>query len=299
MTGRVELMALGRWTRRIAAGLLLGTTATPLAAQTPEPPIWVVEDENSTIYMIGTVHMMRDGVDWESPQLAEILQKADSVWLELDSFEPPADLFGLIMTSGMSPDRPLSSLLNEEEMAGLQTILDEHGVPLESFDGLRPWYAYLQISALMLVEAGFDPAGGIDMHIKARADEMGTPVEGFETFEDQFETLSGMDEAVQLDVLRQTIIEYEDAKTELVGELESWIDGDLSTLERETAEIAEELEGFYDVLFVERNHGFVDGIEDILAGEGTTLVAVGLGHYVGPDSIPEILEERGYTVERR
>lgn len=292
-------MAFGQWIRRIAAGLLVGTMATPLAAQTPEPPIWVIEDDNSTIYMIGTVHMMRDGVDWESPQLAEILGRADSVWLELDSFDPPENLFGLIMASGMSPDRPLSSLLDDEEMSGLQTILDEHGVPLDSFDGLRPWYAYLQISALMLVEAGFDPQGGIDMHIKDRADELGIPVMGFETFEEQFETLSGMDEEVQLDVLRQTIIEYEDAKTELVDELESWIDGDLTTLEAETAEIAHELEGFYDVLFVERNQGFADGIEDILSGKGTALVAVGLGHYVGPDSIPEILEERGYTVERR
>ncbi|WP_339642436.1 TraB/GumN family protein [uncultured Pelagibacterium sp.] len=273
--------------------------AGPLAAQTPEPPIWVIEDDNSTVYMIGTVHMMRDGVDWESPQLADILDAADNVWLELASFEPPENLFGLIMESGMSPDRPLSSLLDDEEMAGLETILDEHGVPLDSFDDLRPWYAYLQISSLMLVDAGFDPQGGIDMHIKDRADRMGIPVMGFETFEQQFETLSGMDESVQLDVLRQTIIEYEEAKISLVDELESWIDGDLSTLERETAEIAEELEGFYDVLFTERNLGFADGIEDILSGKGTSLVAVGLGHYVGPDSIPEILEERGYTVERR
>ena len=273
--------------------------AGPLAAQTPEPPIWVIEDDNSTVYMIGTVHMMRDGVDWESPQLADILDAADNVWLELASFDPPENLFGLIMESGMSPDRPLSSLLDDEEMAGLETILDEHGVPLDSFDDLRPWYAYLQISSLMLVDAGFDPQGGIDMHIKDRADRMGIPVMGFETFEQQFETLSGMDEAVQLDVLRQTIIEYEEAKISLVDELESWIDGDLSSLERETAEIAEELEGFYDVLFTERNLGFADGIEDILSGKGTSLVAVGLGHYVGPDSIPEILEERGYTVERR
>jgi uncharacterized protein len=273
--------------------------AGPLAAQTPEPPIWVIEDDNSTVYMIGTVHMMRDGVDWESPQLADILDAADNVWLELASFDPPENLFGLIMESGMSPDRPLSSLLDDDEMAGLETILDEHGVPLDSFDDLRPWYAYLQISSLMLVDAGFDPQGGIDMHIKDRADRMGIPVMGFETFEQQFETLSGMDESVQLDVLRQTIIEYEEAKISLVDELESWIDGDLSTLERETAEIAEELEGFYDVLFTERNLGFADGIEDILSGKGTSLVAVGLGHYVGPDSIPEILEERGYTVERR
>src|SRR5690606_26053539 len=103
----------------------------------------------------------------------------------------------------------------------------------------------------------------------------------------------------QLEVLRETIVEYEEAREDLVVQLESWIGGDLTGLEAETAEIGREVGALYEVLFVDRNHGFVDGIEDILAGEGTALVAVGLGHYVGPDSIPALLEERGYSVERR
>lgn len=277
----------------------LGTFAAPLAAQTPEPPIWVIEDEDSTIYMVGTVHVMREGVEWQSTAIAQILDKADAVWLELAEFTPPDNFGTMMMQLGISPERPLSSLLDAEELAGLEAILAEHDVPLESFDALRPWFAYLQITGLMLIEAGFDPEGGIDIQIKNRADALDIPVFGFETFESQFHTLSGMPEAVQVDVLRQMIEDYEEAKSELTVQLESWIDGDLELLEQETAEIAAELGEFYDILFVERNAGFVDGIEEILAGKGTALVAVGLGHYVGPDSIPQMLEERGYTVERR
>ncbi|WP_332715966.1 TraB/GumN family protein [Pelagibacterium mangrovi] len=292
-------MTFGRSTLTMVATLLLGSAAAPIVAQAPEPPIWVIEDEDSTIYMVGTVHMMREGVDWEGPELTAILEEVDEVWLELDSFEPPANLGALIMQSGISPETPLSSLLSADEMEELEAILAEHQVPVESFDSLRPWFAYLQISALMLMDAGFDPAGGIDVHIKGRADELGIPVNGFETFEEQFEVLAGMPEDVQLEVLRETIVEYEEAREDLVVQLESWIGGDLTGLEAETEEIAREMEAFYEVLFVDRNHGFVDGIEDILAGEGTALVAVGLGHYVGPDSIPALLEERGYSVERR
>lgn len=289
-------MAFGRWTLG-AALLVLGVAATPSAAQTPQPPIWVVGDEDSTIYMIGTVHMMRDGVDWENPKLEAILGETDEVWLELSDFEPPADVFSKIMRTAISPDRPLSSLLDADEMAGLEVILDKHGVPLDSFDDLRPWYAYLQISMLALTQAGFDPEGGIDVRIKQRADELGVPVSGFETFDDQFDMLSGMSEEVQLDLLRQTIIDYDEAQGGLSDELESWIDGDLTVLEQETATIADEMEEFYEALFVNRNRGFVDGIEAILAGEGTALVAVGLGHYVGPDSIPAMLEARGHVVD--
>lgn len=283
----------------LTALLTWGVAISPATAQTPEPPIWIVRDDDSVIYMVGTIHVMREGVEWESTAVADALEQADELWLEIPDLNPPDNLPGMIMRLGLSPDRPLSSLLDEAELADLEAILDDFGMPLESFDSMRPWFAYLQITGLMLADAGFDPQGGIDVQIKAKADEMGIPVRGFESFEEQFDLLSGMSEEVQLAVLRETISEYEDAKAELTVQLESWIEGDLAMLEAETAKIAETLEEFYEQLFVRRNEGFVDGIEDILAGEGTALVAVGLGHYVGPDSIPALLEERGYTVERQ
>lgn len=274
----------------------LGIVAVPALAA---PPIWVVEDEDSTIYMMGTVHMMREGVNWRSADFDAVLAEADEIWLEIDIMNPPPNMLGLIMQYGISPDVTLTDLLSDEEGEILAEILGRQGVPLESMNELRPWFAYLQLSGLMLAQADFEAGQGIDMQIAHEATLAGKPIRGFETFEGQFRVLADMPEDVQLDMLRQTILDYDEALGELQVQLESWIDGDLDTIARMTEEMEAEAPDFYEALFVRRNHGFVDGIEDILRGEGTVLVAVGLGHYFGPQSIPEILAERGYTVEQR
>lgn len=290
---------MGFASRTAILAATLGFFALPAAAQDIQPPIWVIEDADSTVYMVGTVHMMREGVDWQSTAIADALDEAEVLWLEIPDLTPPDNLDALIMTLAIAPDRPLSSLLDADELAALEAILDVHGIPLDAFDTLRPWFAYLQITGLLLIETGFDPDMGMDVQLKAQADAMGTPVFGFETFEEQFEMLAGMSEEVQLEVLRQTIIEYDQEIEEIALQLESWIGGDLTALEEGNVEIAEEMPEFYEALFGNRNAGFADGIEAILEGEGVSMVAVGLGHFVGPDSIPALLEERGYTVERR
>ena len=43
--------------------LSMGMAANPAVSQQPEPPIWIIEDSDSTLYMIGTVHVMREGID--------------------------------------------------------------------------------------------------------------------------------------------------------------------------------------------------------------------------------------------
>lgn len=288
---------MSRFTLTCTIALGMGLAAAPALAA---PPIWVIEDEDSTIYMVGTVHMMRDGVDWRSDAFDAALEEADEIWLEIEDFmNPPANMLALIMQYGVSPDVTLTDLLTEEEADALAEILGRQGVPLESMNELRPWFAYLQLSGLMLAQADFEPTQGIDMLIAQEAMMAGKPIRGFESFEGQFRVLAEMPEDVQLDVLRQTIRDYDQAVGELQVQLESWIDGDLETIARLTEEIETEAPEFHAALFARRNHGFVDGIEEILRGEGTVLVAVGLGHYFGPQSIPEILEERGYVVERR
>jgi uncharacterized protein YbaP (TraB family) len=58
-------------------------------------------------------------------------------------------------------------------------------------------------------------------------------------------------------------------------------------------------EEIYQALLVRRNANWADQIQTLLAGSGTTFIAVGSAHLAGDDSVQEILEDRGVTVTRQ
>lgn len=280
-----------------ALALLVAFTGSAARANSP---LWVVEHGDTTLYMVGTVHMMRDEGDWPREDYERLVKQSDAVWLEIAGVsEPTPEMLGLILRYGVSPDRPLSEVLTEKELEAMGSLLAGYGVPLESMIELRPWFAYLQIAGLVLVDQGFDPAQGIDIQIEQMANSRNIPVHGLETFESQFEVFADMDEEVQVAILREMIFNSEQAAAELFAALDSWTSGDLSALESIVMEMQEQSPEFYDALLAERNQSMVDGIENILEGEGTVMLAVGLAHFVGPDSIRAILEDRGYAVEAR
>ncbi|WP_404403315.1 TraB/GumN family protein [Pelagibacterium halotolerans] len=279
-------------TRIVASATLLA--AGPVAAA---PPIWMVEDADSTVYMMGTIHLMREDGAWRTKAFEEAFAQADEVWLEILGAGNAAELGPLVLRHGMSPDEPLSEILPDEDLALLEAALEPYGIPLESMDGMRPWFAAIQLATLPLLEAGFDPAMSLDLMIEGEAQEAGKRLQAFETAEEQISMLAGLSEDEQIEMLRQTLIEFEAAGDTLVTQVEAWIDGDLAALEEAIAEAYAVAPEFHEALFIERNIAFVDDIEEILTGKGTTLIAVGLGHFVGEGSIPDVLEERGFTVE--
>lgn len=289
--------------RKTALSFLLSAlVATPVLAQPDlaEPPVWIVRDGDAAVYMVGTVHMMRDGDEWWQDTYSDLVDEVDEVWLEIAGLSsPPPDMFALITRYAMSPERPLEEVLDAADLAALSDMLTRYGVPIESYEDARPWFVYLQLTGMVLAEAGFDPAEGLDIFIEGLAETRGIPVRGFETFEEQFTVFAAMDEDAQVEILRALISEPDQAVEELATALDAWTSGDLASLEDFVGEMHSEVPAFHDTLLIDRNHGFADGIEEILAGEGKALVAVGLAHFVGEDSIPAILEERGYVVEQR
>ncbi|MGZ9100199.1 MAG: TraB/GumN family protein, partial [Brevundimonas sp.] len=179
------------------------------------PALWVIRDADSTLYLFGTVHVLRPTTAWGSAKVDAAFASADHIWFEISNPDDQSAILPLIQQHGISLDRPLSSLLTAEELTALNAAAAGAGMSAAQLDVLRPWLAGLTLSVAPLVKAGYDPQSGVELILKARADAAGKPVHGFETIDKQIGILAGMSEADQLSFLRSTLEAYGDATVEL------------------------------------------------------------------------------------
>lgn len=264
------------------------------------PALWSVSDADSTIYLFGTVHVLRPDTPWGSAKVDAAFDASDNVIFEISNPDDQAALVPLIQQHGLSPQTPLSSLLTPAELADLDTAARSMGGTAAQFEPLRPWLVALSLSVAPLVKAGYDPKSGVELILKHRAEEAGKPVTGLETIDRQVEILAGLSQDTQLAFLRSTLEDFDEATTELDALVDAWATGDVEAIDRiGVTEMKAESQEVYDALLVRRNTAWADQIQTLLAGSGTTFIAVGGAHLAGDDSVQEILETRGVEVTRR
>ncbi|WP_396594557.1 TraB/GumN family protein [Brevundimonas sp. R86498] len=277
---------------------------SPLRAVAPAsgqgPALWSVSDSDSTIYLFGTVHVLRPETAWGSPRVDAAFDGASSVILEISNPDDQAAIAPLIQQYGISPDRPLSTLLTADEIAHLDTAAQSIGATAAQLDPLRPWLVALSLSVAPILKAGYDPQSGVEAILKARAEAAGKPVTGLETIDKQVGILAGLSEETQLAFLRATLEAYDEATTELDALVAAWATGDVEAINRlGVIEMRETSEEVYQALLVRRNADWADQIQTLLAGSGTVFIAVGSAHLAGEDSVQEILSDRGVQVTRQ
>ncbi|HZW14740.1 MAG TPA: TraB/GumN family protein [Brevundimonas sp.] len=310
---------LGRLTLGAALGLgLAAAVVSPVTAQVVTPPVadeapairavppaegqgpalWVIKDADSTLYLFGTVHLLRPTTAWGTDRVDAAFDSADKLVLEISNPDDQAAIIPLIQQHGLSPATPLSSLLNAEEIAALDAAAGTLGLSAAQMDPFRPWFAALTLSVAPLAKAGYDPASGVELILKARAEAAGKPISGFETIDEQIRILAGFPEEDQLAFLRSTLEDFETATVDLDRLVESWAKGDVEAIETIGVQpMRESSEELYQALLVRRNTNWANQIQTELEGAGTVFIAVGAAHLAGDDSVQEILARRGVDVE--
>jgi len=272
--------------------------AVPLATGAG-PALWVIRDADSTVYLFGTVHVLRPTTAWGSAKVDAAFASADDIWFEISNPDDQAAIVPLIHQHGLSPDRQLSHLITTGQLNLLDNAARSIGSNAVQMDVFRPWLAALTLSVAPLTKAGYDPKSGVELTLKARADAAGKSVHGFETIDKQVRILAGMSEAEQLAFLGSTLEAYDDATVELDRMVEAWAAGDVATLEElGVDEMRDESPAIYQALLVQRNTDWAGQIQTLLAGSGTAFIAVGAAHLTGDDSVQEILADRGVAVTR-
>lgn len=280
-----------------AVVVLVAATLAALPAAA-DPALWVVRDKDSTLYLLGTVHVLKPDTVWRTPAIDKALAEADELWIEVDT-DDTAAMAPLVRKYGLDPANPLSSKLTPEQKTRLDAAAVSMGATGAAFEPLRPWLAGLQLSIGPLMKAGYDPASGVEAKLKAAAREAGKPIRTLESLEQQIGFFGDLPPAVEMAFLLSALDEMDSGPAMLDALVAAWSAGDVQALnDLMVVEMAADYPELYEALLVRRNRDWAGQIQTMLAGDGVSVIAVGAAHLVGDDSVQALLEKRGLKVER-
>ncbi|PZO54743.1 MAG: hypothetical protein DCF16_04655 [Alphaproteobacteria bacterium] len=138
------------WMTALLVAAATGLAACEPAPRTPaagEPALWRIADDDSEIWLFGSVHVLPADVHWLSPRIATALDGAEEFVTETNTED--ADFPGLAAQYGTLPEgQTLSSLLNAEDAARLARVAGEVNLDMAQVERMRPWLAALNITYL-------------------------------------------------------------------------------------------------------------------------------------------------------
>lgn len=247
-----------------------------IAKPAAHPAMWVLRDADTTIYLFGTFHALDGKSEWFIGNVRRAFSSADELVLETVIPERPK----LVMAepSAPGPHRHISGF------------------------SVAPGASFLATTRMAVSasrERGMQVSKGADMVLRRAAEDSGKAVEGLETFEFQlgmFNTMSSVQPA------SPTPREDPAAKAQLVAVMDlmqsAWGSGDQRVFASLLEDMRQATPDNYRVMFPERNARWADWIKARMDRPGTVFVAVGAGHFAGPDSVLSKLTTRGMVATR-
>lgn len=272
------------------------------AAQAPlpdaDPALWVVRDEDTTIYLFGTFHLL-DGRPWFNDEVRTAFDTSNELVLEAIIPENQAELQPLFMQLAIDQQgRLLSQRLTAEENAKLLQALGGLGIPPQVVDRFEPWFASMMIGVTASMRLGIRPEHGPEMLLRRAAAERNLAVHELEGIEWQLRLFDAMPEEQQLAQLRQTIENVDEIAGQLAPMLAAWSSGDIERMAAILNRSSGEDPALHQLLFTNRNATWARWIRERMARPGTVFIAVGGGHLAGSDSVQSVLARDGLRAER-
>ncbi len=262
-----------------------------------DPALWVVKDDDTTIYLFGTVHVLKPGLSWFDEAVKTAFDKSDELVIEVIQPEQ-ADvekILGAVIVDTDGP--PLSQKLPEAERPALAKALTDNGIPAAQFEVIKPWFVALTLSLAPLPKLGYDPNSGAETILTAAAKSAKKPVSALETFTGQLAVFDTLPESVQVAYLQQTVKDLGKVGETLDKMVAQWAKGDPDALAM-TMNDGLDAPELRNALLTKRNIAWAEWIENRLKKPGTVFMAVGAGHLAGKDSVQVQLGTRKLTATR-
>ncbi len=264
-----------------------------LTARAEGPALWTFSDDDTTVHLFGSIHLMKPGVDWYVDEVKEAFEASETLVVEANVLEADPQVLQqkTIELGQFQGDDKLSNYVSEETMAKLVEAFGGTRAQIEQF---RPWFASIQLVNVLAARAGFRPDLGIDAVLLEKAVAQDMSIRALESLDYQLNLLASIGDTEQAEALELSLEQYDDVNA-LFDEMSTdWLEEDTQGLDAVLLQPArDETPELFEAIFTNRNQTWVDPITALLEVPGTHFVVVGAGHLVGEDSVVDLLEQRG------
>ncbi|QSB11452.1 TraB/GumN family protein [Lysinibacillus fusiformis] len=278
-----------------------------LAEQGSKGVAWIVEDEDTLVYLLGSIHLGTPDLYPFDKKLVTAFDESDALLVEaniLDTEAPEYYSEKAMYTDGST----LKDAVAPETYAKLEQVAKLYDLPMDQLTVQKPWMLSSALSMLAMDDSfGMTPQEmamhGIDIYFLLNAQLQQKPVielEGTRAQVDMFEALSPEAQEQSLVAVLDSIINpSEENQSAVLQEwFTSWKQGNVE----EFAKSFQAMEGtsseFNEMLFGLRDEQMAKKIMNVLEEkEGKYFVVVGSGHFLIDKNIRYHLEKNGYKVK--
>ncbi|MBQ7081164.1 MAG: TraB/GumN family protein [Fibrobacter sp.] len=272
---------------------------------------WKVSDENSSVWVLGSIHLADSTLYPLAPVIDSAFVHADELAVELNmnDEEVVKEVGEQSAAQGMLAEGTLRDLLPQGMWNTVDSLCTAWNVPIVMIEKTRPWLAAMTLSSYAFMQAGLNPEYGIDYVLLDRAAMDGKAIVGLETAEEQIGALADTTESDSAGVyyLKTTLHEIAEFESLVSNLMQAWKTGDDEMLRRLLDDGEEEVplqeskfkDEFEQRIYVNRNAKMADSIATFLREDRKVFVVVGVAHLaLEKDNVIETLRKRGFKIER-
>ena len=278
--------------------ILLGFLLAGQAAA--ESSVWKATKGGNTIYLGGTVHLLRPSDYPLPPEYDDAYQASDELVFETD-ISALSDLSvqtRMLQQLTYSDGRSLKTVLSAEAYAALGEAVATFGMPLMMLESFKPGMVVSTLQVLSFQQMGFTPQG-VDAYFNSRAIGDGKRLGKLETVDEQIGFLAAMGEGNESEFIMLSLRDLEDLGAMMDDMIGAWRTGDAAMLgELFVDDMASEAPALYDSLLLSRNRNWLPQLETMATDPDTEFVLVGAAHLVGNDGLIAMLRDSGFEVSK-
>ena len=282
----------------VAALLSIGSAAQARAPQTARPALWQVSDDDTKIYLFGTIHLLPSDLKWRTPRLDQAVTNSQELVVETIVDEKnPGKLMSAMASIGLAKGLPpLVERVPPAKRAALQAAIKKSGVPEVAYNSMKTWMAAFILLSNQFKDMGL--SGGVEGVLRSDFTASNKPIGELESNVEQLTFFDRLPESAQRNLLEGALEPSTSVKHDFGGMLDSWSRGDVKGIARTFDHDLSTSPEMRDLLIRQRNANWSKWIEKRMTQPGEVMIAVGAGHLAGPHSVLEMLRKDGYKIQR-